>query len=805
MRRTHLLLCLALAALLLIDGTFFSGCGGGDGDTPEPDNFVTITGPAQALIGEEVQLSVQISRPCTDPAYLIETVGSGKTVWQNTNTFTYYLQEEGQYDFTASVKCADGRFQSTVFTVTCATGDFALSADREWVAPNSGNPVVFQVDASSTVVDTIMLEAMNSKESFTMYDDGTHGDPVAHDNIFSYLLATSYAEGRQPFQAHVDSGGTPYQTNFINLLVIEMPTDQEVEDSMDDVDVIAAYSDAEAIGIQMTEFIEDFPESFAGTTQVDSISKSDDYILVQLATGAQFFLTFIPEGVDSGTGAVTRHYHAGGHVVAKPTRPAQVATIRADVKDDQPVYIKNYSSLIYSANYRNRHGRDVGETIQDLLDDDARFTDHITWLKDEEVSVDSMTSADGHPWQNYGVLVFHGHGSSDGYWGLGERKSKATSKKYRVDMALNKIALTKDHETEIGWWIFHIHPTVYKAKTTWMAEKNSVDLHGSFFYTGVCHGGKSIAKLFPKEHRKMTNQIGSALFGWSDTVQSGDPGTYPEILPARAGDLFENLLDGDTLSSAYLSSWDANLTEVVASPVLYGNTNLVLEKDASLIFREDFESYPLNVPLETANWDVENSGQGTTYIRKPTPDDSKTVVFVDPDIDSYSNLRKFFEVDVRTGQLEFDVRPSEYACAGIRFEGSLGSDYWDRLGPYTLFCDLPDRDGMSIYGYDVSAHEFVSETSITPLIWYHVKMVFDLDAGVYDLWLDDNVIGTNIPLYLIETAESIRIGTFSDAESNANIYFDNIHYTASVIAGGKNAGSTKSSTAATELMKPEMP
>ncbi|MCB1153230.1 hypothetical protein KDL45_06235 [bacterium] len=797
MKNSRFLWIFFLSVLVVSLG--LSACGGGDDDDDDDDSdvaadddasdddgddddgasvIVDLIGETQILPGGQLDLTVHVTGDCADPRFMLEQVDQGKTTWQSTRVFTVIMETVGEYDFVAHVKCGEARYAAEPLEVRCVPADLSLRADRQWVESNSGDKVLFQVDAGSRVVDSMTLENTSVSEAYTMVDDGTHGDPVAEDNIFSYRLTTDLGAGNGAFQATATTADALLLSNWYNLPSVAIPADGDVEQAYEDLELVNDYSKDHAVDATVADFISAYPDDFSGAKQIRSIGRSDDYIRVEFKTGTNLFLTFTPEGRNPRTGPLFAVAALGGIRLNTPTRAAAVSSPKAD-KDAEPVFIKNYKSLIYSANYSNRVGRDDGETIKQTLSGDERFTDGITWLQDQDVTVDSMTS-DGRDWRDYGVLVFNGHGTDNGYWVLGERRSLATHWKYKADMALGNVATFLDSETTIEFWIVKVHPTVYGVKTSWIASQNDLDLNGTFFYTGACYGGRSIARLFPEPYRVETTAIGSALFGFDDVTESGPPETSPTILPARAGDLFTNLLDGYPLGDSYSADWDVNRDpDVTASPVVSGNPNLLLGTDGSLIVFDDFESYPLDQPLDTENWEVYNKGAGTTYVRKPTAADTQAVVFVDPQLDAYSRMRVFFnKYDVRQGRLDFEIRPSAESCAGVRFEDQLDEvNYWPTVGPYAVICDWTG-EGLGVDAWDAADSDFARGAFIDAGQWQHITMIFDVDTLRYDLLLNGELIVDDAKLASIQTIRSLRFGTFSDEDSSSNTYFDNVRFVA---------------------------
>ncbi len=761
-------LCFSIALLLSLCLSFACGGGGGGDDGGGSPADVWISGDRSCLPGERIVLTVRTGKSCDVFQFMLESDGGEKTVWQDDPAFALYLDDAGSFNFMGHLMCDGERFSSSWFQVKNNAADYVLISSESDLAANVPTGVVFQIDSGGVDHASITLNNVTNGQSYLMYDDGAafNGDAVAGDGIYSCLLSLSLPEGVYSFQGAAGKR----RTNFLNVYSIARPTDDVLEAEVDDVALAEQYVMDNAVGKTIQEFIDSFPSTLGGSEQISAIRKSDDYIAVLFNSGAYHLIEFTAEDQDQAPGTMLKNNLIDGHVIGS-VLPQYAGRADARTIFDGEAYIKDYSGLLYSANYRNRHGRDAGERISGLLGADPDFSGNVTWLTDRDVTVDSMTRAHGQDWSDFGVIAIHAHGNSRVFQ-LGELVNDETDKKYAEQRQKNTVYTSTNGDattTSPDGTITHVEESVYAIQTQFIADENEFNLNGSFFYAAACSGGLAMQHIIPSEYRRETTEIGSALFGFDATV------TSPRVVDL-AETLFNNLLNGNLLKDSFSSDWDGNENDgddKVARPVVCGNNNLKLEV-LNVVFSEDFESYPLDQPLATANWTIENSGSGTTYIKKPLVNEDQSVVFLDPDETSYSHIRKTFAQDVRQGTLDFYVRPNQATCTGVRLEGSLGDDYWDMLGPYAFVCDYYGTFG--VYAYDVPSRSFVLAQSISPYQEYRITLNFDLDAGTYNLDVNGQQKLSNIPVQDIARAYYMRAGTFSDAESSANVYFDDFTY-----------------------------
>jgi len=588
-----------------------SSSGGGGGGQQE---MVTLTAPAQAVVGETIQMIVKVDSAPAGIQYLLERVNIDKTVWQNDKTFAMVFEGAGDFSFVADVKWSGGAASSKPVAVSIIPGDYPLTANEDAVQAKTTQTAMFYVNTMGDSPSSVTLKDVTNGIDYTMYDDGqsTHGDLQAGDGIYSCTITKSFPEGTTIFHANVEIGGIAKQTNFFNLLSVILPSSAEIEAVNQDIATIGAYFASHISDVTVDQFIQSFPEQIPGTTEVKSVAKSDDYIDIGFITGQRHVLDFIDQNKNRSAGMLFRR-HLSGSFFARGGQASKV-TRASGGKGNNDAYIRNYNALIYSSNYQNRQDSDDGYQIHRLLEADSRFqpawnSGASQWLTDNAVTVDSLTIDSGYNWGNYGVVVYFGHGNANQFF-TGEHCNYPTSLKYIMD-SITGVLVTEDW---IDWDLLpkNPNPCVFAVTGGWLGRHNNTWFDtgnvGTFFYTGSCYGGLAMSALVPAPFGSApSSQVGSALFGWSNDTLSDI--NQKNMLPQLSIDLFTKLLAGNSLSDSYNPYWNADpgTNKALSIPVVLGNPDLnlsVSDSDDDTTDDDDTSGSTWTDPTSGLTWQV---------------------------------------------------------------------------------------------------------------------------------------------------------------------------------------------------------
>lgn len=189
----------------------------------------------------------------------------------------------------------------------------------------------------------------------------------------------------------------------------------------------------------------------------------------------------------------------------------------------------------------------------------------------------------------------------------------------------------------------------------------------------------------------------------------------------------------------------------------------------TIIFQDDFESYPVG-PIPSPPWVVVFGGGGggitDTYYCSPT----KSLLL----IGSYGNsivVRRDFTSSSRVIGFEGCLMVADYGHNPQSNTASI-SFFNQPIAPWgRYYADIGFLNGYIWAG--ISPTGWLHQLQpFTPMTWYKIRVIIDKASRVYNVWVDDVLVGLNL-VELNDPNEilSLQIGEGWD---NTNCYFDDI-------------------------------
>ena len=184
----------------------------------------------------------------------------------------------------------------------------------------------------------------------------------------------------------------------------------------------------------------------------------------------------------------------------------------------------------------------------------------------------------------------------------------------------------------------------------------------------------------------------------------------------------------------------------------------------TVIFEDNFDSYPVGVFPSSGGWNLKYSGYGASY---QIVDNSQSV--------SSPNSLK---LEGQSGWAACADCPLPETPDQVIFEVDVNvlqpgsSTGW--VNSYVSLVD-PNVGWGRAYGLvGFGANMLVGPNNIPYNLnqWYHVKVKIDMVDRVYDAWLDDELIGENLSLPADGTYKCVRLS--ADNCGHTRVLFDNV-------------------------------
>lgn len=201
-----------------------------------------------------------------------------------------------------------------------------------------------------------------------------------------------------------------------------------------------------------------------------------------------------------------------------------------------------------------------------------------------------------------------------------------------------------------------------------------------------------------------------------------------------------------------------------------------------VIFGEDFESYHVGTFPTSGGWELWYDGMGSEH------------QFIVYDLPSYQTLgypTKSLKLQGINGWAAYAAKPIETDSPLIGFNASvkvesLGNGTRDiaRLGFATIVPPVCATSYAPILFRDSGTIRVMGEGDLQSYVadrWYKVTVIMDRNAETYSLWIDDVLVGENLPVMTNkgpmtaqETSWKIEAFAVSQNYHNATVYFDDI-------------------------------
>lgn len=189
---------------------------------------------------------------------------------------------------------------------------------------------------------------------------------------------------------------------------------------------------------------------------------------------------------------------------------------------------------------------------------------------------------------------------------------------------------------------------------------------------------------------------------------------------------------------------------------------------ADVLFRDDFESYPLGDFPSSGGWQLVYNGAGNSFQYVDDThavSDSKSLHLVGSSCWSgvaYHQIENItskitLEGNIFINQIVTCGCDSDLAMFGL-YNPNLGS--WGTAFGYALF----DCDG-NVYSGSFSK-------PYTAQKWYHIKIEIDLEKRVFNSFIDGSALGTAVPLPASETPSGVYF--YAGHGENSTVWFDDI-------------------------------
>ncbi|WP_156153686.1 hypothetical protein [Methanosarcina sp. MTP4] len=182
------------------------------------------------------------------------------------------------------------------------------------------------------------------------------------------------------------------------------------------------------------------------------------------------------------------------------------------------------------------------------------------------------------------------------------------------------------------------------------------------------------------------------------------------------------------------------------------------------IFEDNFDSYPVGVFPSSGGWNLKYSGYGASY---QIVDNSQSV--------SSPNSLK---LEGRSGWAACADRPLPETPDQVIFEVDVNvvkpgsSTGW--VNSYVSLVDPNVGWGRAygLVGFGANMLVGPGEVPYNLNQWYHVKVKIDIVDRIYDVWLDGELIGENLPLPADGTYKCVRLS--GDNCGHTRVLFDNV-------------------------------
>jgi len=194
--------------------------------------------------------------------------------------------------------------------------------------------------------------------------------------------------------------------------------------------------------------------------------------------------------------------------------------------------------------------------------------------------------------------------------------------------------------------------------------------------------------------------------------------------------------------------------------------------EENVIFQDDFESYSIGTFPYSGGWQIVWNGAGNQYqiiTNSYSHSPSKSLqlvgsygwsIVVKRDFSSSSNLMGY----------EGYLMSADYGSDPQSCEASIGffNQYIEEWGRF--YANILFENGSIWVGG--SGDTYVKLQAFTPLTWYKIRTVLDKSSGIYNVWINDALVGAN----LVESNDPNEILSLDVGEGweSTYCYFDDV-------------------------------